>query len=364
MLDDTSLMGDSHVRPTLRIEARYEPAEVGDKLTGTVHVFVREGQAIRASRHSNASYVKLYISQSGTDLRDTKQKTKDHKGEVAPKYNERFIFYLRRGLPDDERTRLQITLWERSRLGGSQCLGGMSFTVPELKATVSGWFEILDEVDGRLHNSPVNELGASLPRQTSLLSHSQAGFGSVASLPTNGKQRHQRVEHYIAQVQELEGRLERQSVAMETMHADLEASQAREQALLALQEDNQHLRMELANYVSEKERLVKQCKELEAMVSELRDGSLSPPLSTPLRTSLTSSMRQVNSPDGPSPGTLGVAAARARDRHLIATLQCRLGDAHDEIKTLRSYTGRLQDELLRLSPKALTRASMPSPDAP
>ena len=47
------------------------------------------------------------------------------------------------------------------------------------------------------------------------------------------------------------------------------------------------------------------------------------------------------------------------DRAMIAGLQQRLGDVQDELEATRSYAARLRDELMRLSPKALTRAFMP-----
>lgn len=47
--------------------------------------------------------------------------------------------------------------------------------------------------------------------------------------------------------------------------------------------------------------------------------------------------------------------SRARAEALAQQLQ----DAQEELRTLRVYTARLADELLRLNPKALARAAMP-----
>ncbi len=101
--------------------------------------------------------------------------------------------------------------------------------------------------------------------------------------------------------------------------------------------------------------------DLESQLAEYRDTALSPPAATPTRTALSSSVRHGSTPEVVSPALTGPAAARARDRHMISTLEARLSDMQDEIKTLRRYTARLQDELLRISPKALAQASMPPP---
>ena len=47
------------------------------------------------------------------------------------------------------------------------------------------------------------------------------------------------------------------------------------------------------------------------------------------------------------------------DRQLVLSLQQRLGDLTDELQALRAYSNRVRDELVRISPKAFLRASMP-----
>jgi hypothetical protein len=104
-------------------------------------------------------YVKLYLSKDGKDIKDTKQKTKPQKKTVDPIYEERFQYQLPAKTTLDDAHRLQVTVWDHGNLK-SECMGGTSFTLKELSATVlgvRGWFLLLPEVDGRTRNVPVSD---------------------------------------------------------------------------------------------------------------------------------------------------------------------------------------------------------------
>lgn len=115
---------------------RFEGPPPGDKMSGTLHVTIREGRNLTAPGGASTAdpYVKLYLSkvslffidcktpqiklgsssltpiQDGKDIKTTKQKTKHQRNTLDPLFEERLIVYLQPGTALDDKTRLQITV--------------------------------------------------------------------------------------------------------------------------------------------------------------------------------------------------------------------------------------------------------------
>eukprot|EP00047_Mylnosiga_fluctuans_P004783 m.236592 g.236592 ORF g.236592 m.236592 type:complete len:535 (-) comp12997_c0_seq1:1495-3099(-) len=339
---DLRSIGGTMAKAALRLDIKFERPTVGDKLAGTVLLHVHEGHNITGFAHGRlvtaSPYVKMYLSKGGEDMRATKQKSRIHRGEIAPKFEERFVFYLPKSTPIDESVRLQLTIWDHTRLRGNVCLGGMSFSLAELSSTplISGWFELLEEEDGRRHYAPMSE-----PSAKRRLGKADSQM-SLAYALQQGKT-HQREQHYRARISELEDSIGDLRAENSDLRTQVDQLAAREGEVRRLQDECARTRLELISCISDKEQALKQCKDLESQLSAMQKESL-PMAATPVR----------------SPSILKHTTPTSRaDRQLVLSLQQRLGDVQDELQALRVYTGRLRDELMKASPKAFERASLP-----
>ncbi|EDQ92759.1 uncharacterized protein MONBRDRAFT_35407 [Monosiga brevicollis MX1] len=158
----------------LKLDLEFEAppdSKARKKTAGTLHILVKEGIGLSTKE----PYVKLYLSENGQDVKGTKQKTKPSKKGTDPLYEERFAYYLKPNMKLPQ-VRVQITLWDRSHLGSNSCIGGMSFSVPDIQAEprLQGWYQLLPEVMGReQHNllSKEDTLSPSKIAETMVPSH-------------------------------------------------------------------------------------------------------------------------------------------------------------------------------------------------
>eukprot|EP00051_Salpingoeca_urceolata_P014743 m.188104 g.188104 ORF g.188104 m.188104 type:complete len:520 (+) comp18174_c2_seq5:154-1713(+) len=133
---------------SVSLEITFDASPPGDRTVGTMHVFVKEVHNLCHSSGSIDPYIKMYISAHGTDLKQTKQKSRQHKHTCSPKIDEMFVFYLSNTLKLDNSHRLQVSIWDRgSKLGVNEFLGGTSFGLEDIAGTtkIAGWFLLFDD---------------------------------------------------------------------------------------------------------------------------------------------------------------------------------------------------------------------------
>lgn len=123
-----------------------EPSATGTCAVNTMQVTVKCG----AELATKDPYVKLYLSKDGKDVKGTKKKTSrrrpDATGEVT--INQTFVFDVKSDTAGEYR--LQIAVWDHSRLKPNTCAGGFSFPLAELAAkAIRGWFALLPFHEGR-----------------------------------------------------------------------------------------------------------------------------------------------------------------------------------------------------------------------
>jgi hypothetical protein len=106
-------------------------------------------------------------------LKQTKEKTKRIK-ERDPVFNETFQFILKE---EDCNKRLFISVWIRERASRCEMVGCMSFLVSniiELGKEVNGWYQLLDEVQGKVENIKVPGSLTTMGSMSSLTSTASA----------------------------------------------------------------------------------------------------------------------------------------------------------------------------------------------
>ena len=94
-----------------------------------------------------------YLSKNGSNVKNTKQKTKTQKGTKNPLFNQSFVFNVTKDMSiEDDSTRIQIMVWDHARARANECMGGMSFTIKEIASSalrIRGWFPLLPYKEGR-----------------------------------------------------------------------------------------------------------------------------------------------------------------------------------------------------------------------
>ena len=78
------------------------------------------------------TYVKLYLSQRGKNVRTSKQKTAVKRRTANPAYQQTFKLPVDESVSLDDDSRLQITVWDHARMRHNECLGAMSFSLLEI----------------------------------------------------------------------------------------------------------------------------------------------------------------------------------------------------------------------------------------
>ena len=143
-----NVVSKSKTSGSLQMSLRYEPTPAGSKskIAGRIVVSIKEAANLTAVQ----PYVKLYVSQSGTDVKNTKRKTKVRKG-ASPRFKEEFEFQVQKDSELHELRRLQVTIWDHARLKANECIGGMSFSFVDIASTeqLAGWFDLLPTVKSR-----------------------------------------------------------------------------------------------------------------------------------------------------------------------------------------------------------------------
>ena len=133
----------------LKIYLKFEPdaAGKGDESGGLLVVRILNGYKLTATQ----PYVKLYLSKSGKDIKNSKRKTRTCRKHKEPAFNEQFTVKVPQSLELSDDNRLQISVWDHARLKANECVGSMSFSLLSLASTsvVEGWFDILEYDAGR-----------------------------------------------------------------------------------------------------------------------------------------------------------------------------------------------------------------------
>ena len=134
----------------LRIYLKFEPnaSAKGDVSGGLLAVRIVKGYNLTASQ----PYVKLYLSKSGKDIKNSKRKTRTCRKQKEPAFNEQFTVKVPQSLELTDANRLQISVWDHARLKANECVGGMSFSLLSLASTsvMEGWFDVLQYDAGRV----------------------------------------------------------------------------------------------------------------------------------------------------------------------------------------------------------------------
>jgi hypothetical protein len=130
------------------------------------------------------SYIKLYLSEDGKDISDSKRKTEPHKGTTNPVFEEKFEFKLPANTKLSQQNRVQVTVWNQGgKLSTNDCLGGTSFSFEDIAQAgsegLAGWFELFNEKAGRTRCQDVKEPEALIAAHASF-----SVTGSTHSLHT------------------------------------------------------------------------------------------------------------------------------------------------------------------------------------
>lgn len=145
--------------PTNSKAHRHISSDTGAK--GYIRVTVNEGRSLACQD----TYVKLYLSKRGKNIRTSKHKTKVQRKTNNPIYQETFRIAVPSSLSLDEDTRLQLSLWDHARLRANECLGAMSFNLLELASTTvfTGWFRLLPYSQGTVAYARGHDSATSSP---------------------------------------------------------------------------------------------------------------------------------------------------------------------------------------------------------
>ncbi|KAL3317137.1 hypothetical protein Ciccas_004208 [Cichlidogyrus casuarinus] len=105
-------------------------------------------------------YVKIKLSNE--DDKSRRHKTKVHKEDLCPTFNEEFVIDYR---PDDDAKRIIVEVWDWDRASKDDFMGSLSFGVTEViqassrdaKFTLNGWFKLLSEEEGKYYSIPCQD---------------------------------------------------------------------------------------------------------------------------------------------------------------------------------------------------------------
>eukprot|EP00049_Salpingoeca_infusionum_P013992 m.260774 g.260774 ORF g.260774 m.260774 type:complete len:1226 (+) comp15565_c1_seq8:214-3891(+) len=343
----------------------FSPAETdAGRTLGHIDITVNAARNLSAE----ACYVKLYLSEGNVNVRSSKHKTKTQRGTRSPVFEQSFKIAIPNTMRLDTEARLQVTVWDYSRLKTNECLGGLSFSLQELASTttISGWFGLLPYGEGRKRHEDAESASSatqspSLTRKRSQptmplrrsvddlddgddgddgigAAHTSAGTIPHAIEGKGSKPKHKRVLLAVGskalqrEIQVLQQQLDEAHVVNErhvSEKAELEAKlqtlrdQAKGKGELkrksALQQqENEELRARVATLpqlIREKDDVEEECRRMQQMIELMQRDARS-------------------------------------HRDTISTLRDKVDDLHDEVEILRKWKAAM---LAELEPAKLTR---------
>lgn len=355
-----NVISSANVEGELHLYLFFEPGDGQKKSNGSIQVTVNEGRNLSASD----PYVKMYLSKKGDNVKSSKQKTKTHKKNKNPLFQEKFTFKLPVKMDIDENSRLQIMVWDHSRSKANECTGGMSFSLAEIASTsrVTGWFELLPYSEGRsTHRASISNSTSFGNGGNSLQSRPErSASGIEPQLPKTTirsvdsyEQPQQNSEPVSKQKKEKSKRgitsilsKGKNAAAEETENRHIEEKAILEEKIQSYREqveqmaDLQTRNLRLQNKLADATKQLGRVEQLEADVARLTEEN----------ENLDTENQRLNEFI-----TLHKDDADARRDQIVVLRDC-LSDQKDENKGLRNFMAQLQDELLRIDPKAFARA--------
>mmetsp|Transcript_30694 Transcript_30694/g.92008 ORF Transcript_30694/g.92008 Transcript_30694/m.92008 type:complete len:1592 (-) Transcript_30694:229-5004(-) len=146
----------------LRVGIAFEPPAKNSLSRGTVVVHVGSGIGVSAKE----PYIKMYLSVKNRDIKSTKVKSKVRRnrgrGKEEIRFNEALLLTVPQQVPIDGSARLQIMLWDHTRLSANECVGGFSIALPEVQTgelSAMNWYRLLPHPQGRsVHEAPAESV--------------------------------------------------------------------------------------------------------------------------------------------------------------------------------------------------------------
>lgn len=159
-INQDQIVSSAKVFGIVQMSLMYSKPKGKIKNRGTIHLRIGSAQGLIAKE----PYIKFYFSCKDRDVKSTKQKSKVRRNKTrTPEdratgvvYNESFVFTIPPSLPLSSDSRLQVTVWDHSRLRHNECTGGFSFSLSEISNTPSEmkWFNLLSHQVARHQNVP------------------------------------------------------------------------------------------------------------------------------------------------------------------------------------------------------------------
>lgn len=98
-------------------------------------------------------WMQVYVSSpDGTNVKETKGKTKAKKGGALVIYDEKLTLTIPKSQKWDIKTiRVQVSVWDKNAVKSNVVVGGLSFTVGEVMdgRVGRGWYKVLSSAEGR-----------------------------------------------------------------------------------------------------------------------------------------------------------------------------------------------------------------------
>lgn len=99
------------------------------------------------------TWLQVYVSSpEGTNLKETKTKTKARKRGPMVVYDEKLTIMIPKSTQWDIKSmRLQIAVWDKNAVKSNVVVGGMSFSLDEImnKKIGKAWYKVLSSAEGR-----------------------------------------------------------------------------------------------------------------------------------------------------------------------------------------------------------------------